>query len=141
MAVLDTLAVNIRTKLAEISGLTALPENVSIEDVPDSDKSFFSVEVGELDEMGAEHGGGTYIERIGELAVKLAWLIDDDEEAFHDTKAQHLQSVHGVMDKVSNWTSGVVLLTRAGQSARQEETLCRADLTYRVRYRVAQDLT
>ena len=141
MAALDTLAVSLRTSLAAISGLTALPEGMSIEDVSDSDKTFFAVECGELDELGAEHGGGTYIGRIGEITVKVAWLIDDDEEAFHDTKAQHLQSIHGVMDKVSNWTSGIVLVTRNGSTSAKDGTFYRTDLNYRVRYRVAQDLT
>ena len=140
--VLDTLAVSLRTSLDAVSGLAPLPENVSIDDVPaNQTNAYFSVEVGEHDELGAMHGGGTYVERTGELTVKLAFGISDDEEAFHDTKAQVLQGVAGVMDKVSNWTSGIVLVSRNGSTSAKDGTFYRTDLNYRVRYRVAQDLT
>jgi len=142
MGVLATLAVNLRTKLAAApASLTALPEGVSINDVPDSDKTFFAVGIGADDEIDNEHGGGTLVMHKGSLVVSLAWPLDDDEEAFEDTKANDLENVSSVMDKVSNWTSGIVIVQRTGASERRENTLHRADLTYSVRYRVAQTLT
>ena len=142
MGVLATLAAGFRTALAASpASLTALPENVSIDDTPDLDKTVFSVEPTGDEEMEAEHGGGTYVMYRGGLMVRIAWQLDEDEEAFHDTKANDLQNVAAVMNKVSNWTSGVVLVSRTGVSERREGTFYRADLTYSVRYRVAQTLT
>ena len=139
--VLDTLAANLRTKLSLVSGLTPLPENVSMDDLPDSDKVFFAVEPGTYDELDNEHGGGTLVGHLGEVFVRLAWMLDDDEEAHTDTRAIDLQAIRGVVAKASNWTAGIVLVTAAGDSSSTEDTLNRVDLTYRVRYRVAQDLT
>ncbi len=142
MGVLATLAANLRTKIAAApASLTALPENVSIDDVPDLDKTIFSVEPTGDETMGAEHGGGTLIEYVGGLMVRIAWQLDEDEEAFRDTFANDLENVAATVNKVSNWTSGVVLVSRTGVVESRTGTFHRADLIYSVRYRVAQDLT
>lgn len=140
--VLETLAVNLRSKLAASpASLTALPENVSINDVPDMDKTVFEVVVLDDDRVGAEHGGGSLVEHFGRLAVRIVWFDDDDEEAASGTRADDLQNVSTVMDKVSNWTSGVILVSRDGSSSQKNGTVYRAELTYTVRYRASQDLT
>lgn len=142
MGVLSTLTASLRTSLAAApASLTALPESFAIEDTPDTDKTYFKVGIGPDDVLDNEHGGGTYVMRQGSVTVSIVWGLDDDEEAFEDTKGNDLENVGAVMDKVSNWTSGVVLVSRSGASETRENTYHRADLTYSVRYRVAQTLT
>ena len=142
MGVLATFAAGLRTALAASpASLTALPENVSIDDVPDLDKTIFSVEPTADEEMDNEHGGGTYVMYRGGLMVRIAWQLDEDEEAFSDIKANDLENVAAVVNKVSNWTSGIVIVNRTAAIESRVGTNYRADLIYSVRYRVAQNLT
>lgn len=142
MGVLATFAAGLRTALAAApASLTALPEGVSIDDTPDSDKTFFSIDATADDELDNEHGGGTLVMRKGSINVRVCWAIDDDEEAFSDLKVNDVENIGATVEKASNWTSGVVLVSRIGSVESREGTKHRADLLYSVRYRVAQNLT
>lgn len=141
MSVLSVQVATFRTALGNISGLTALPEGVTIEDVPDADKTYFSIEEGDADRLGAEHGGGAYVEHFGEIRLRVRWLMDHDQEAFHATKSDHLQSINAAMNKVSNQTAGVMLVELLSSAQSQVETVVSLERVYSVRYRVAEVLT
>lgn len=143
MGVLATFKANLRTKLTESpASLTNCPENVDIDDVPDSDKTFFAVmsDVGPT-RIGNEHGGATLQLYDGaRVIVRVAWHIDDDPEAFDDTKTNDEENVNAVVHKASNWTSGIVLVSRNGGSEIINGTFVRCDFYYDVSYRAAQNL-
>jgi len=142
VGVLATYMANCRTRLAASpASLAALPEGVSIDDVPEADKTFFAVTALEDATLGAEHGGGTLVEYEGTVVVKVAWLIDLDEEAFEDTIQNDRENINAVMLKTSNWTSGIIIVNPGPTTRTREGNFHRADLFFPVRYRVAQTLT
>ena len=139
--VLATQIASFRTKLAAApASLTNVPENVSIEDPPDSDKTLFAVIAAGESEMGPEHGGGSLVPYTRAVVVQLAHFKDDDYEAFWDSIADDLENIDAVMLKDSNKTAGVVLVTKDATSSQDNGSWVRTDVRYRVRFRVAQTL-
>lgn len=144
MGVLATYMAALRsgaTSIATGASLYALPENESIDDAADRDKTVFSVCRAVSSSLGLPHGGGTYIEYRRDVVIKVAWFMDDDEEALEDTIANDCEAIDAVMLKVSNWTSGIVLVEKGQESEERIGTVHRADLHYPVRFRVTQNLT
>lgn len=141
MGVLATFAAALRTSLAASpASLTACPEGVDIDDVPDADKTYFAVKATGLDMLGNEHGGGTLVMHHGEILLQIRWPMDDDYEAFHDTKANDLLNVSSVIDKPANWSSGVVLVEHRATTENTEGNLHSLDRIYAVTYRESQTL-
>lgn len=142
MGVLATQMVNFRTKLAAApASLTNATANVSIDNPPDNGKTWFSVTCLAESSLGATFGGGSLVEYERAIIVKVAHFKNLDEEAISDTVANDLENIDAVMLKDSNKSGGVVLVTKETESSEDRGAWIRSDLRYRVRFRVAQDLT
>ena len=142
MGVLSTFMTACRTNLAAShASLSALPEGVSIDDPPDTDKTWFAVSMEPASSLGAEHGGGSLITYVRNLIVQVAWMRDLDDEAHANTRADDYENIDAVMLKDSNKTSGIVLVNKASESETNHPNWTRAELRYSVRFRVAQNLT
>jgi len=133
-----------RTALAAApASLTNLPENVRIDDAPDSDKTYFAVLVGQSGggEMGPEAGSGALYGDFAEIRIVVSWMLDIDEEAHTATIADDIQNIQTTMLKSSNWGASVVLIEPLGWSLEQLESGTLGTIRYRVRFRVSAALS
>jgi len=143
MGVIATALDSYRTKLTQSpASLTNLPANVSIDEAPDTDKTFFRLRVADGPQLGALHGSGTLNEFTVDVVLELVWKIGVDSEEVWDTVADDVQNANTVMLKSSNVTSGLVNINpRGGFVYEESKNYIRGTGTYEFRYRVSADLT
>lgn len=138
--VLATQMATLRTALAAApASLSNLSENFSIEEPPNTDRTYFVVVLEpSASQQNAIHGGGSLNEYERVIAVKLAHFRDVDQETFGDSVADDLENVDDVMLNDANKTSGVVIVTKESESSEDRGSWLRTDLRYRVRFRKAR---
>jgi len=142
MGVIATALDSLRTKLTQSpASLTNIPANVSIDDAPDVDKTYFRLRVAGGPQLGAMHGTGSLNEFTTDIALDLFWKIGVDSEEVWDTVADDVQNAHTVLLKESNKTSGVVVINPRGFSYEETPNYIRGTGLFEVRFRVSADLT
>lgn len=142
MGVIATALDSYRTKLTQSpASLTNLPQNVSIDDLPDTDKTYFRLRVADGPLLGAMHGSGALNEYTVDVALDLFWKIGVDSEEAWDTVADDVQNAVTVMLKSGNVPSGVVNVNPRGFIYEEEKNYIRGTGTFEFRFRVSADLT
>ena len=140
--VVETAMATWRTALA--ASLTNLPENGNINDPPDTDRTYFAVLMdldGGSTELGPEFGSGAlYGDTVG-IRVVVAWMKDIDDEAFAGTIATDLENIQTTMMDDGNKGTAIVLITPNGWNLDPKENWTLGTVRYRVRFRVAANLT
>ena len=142
--VIETAMTTWRTALAAApASLTNLPQNIAPDDLPDTDKTFFAVLLGESGggDLAPEHGAGALYGDYADVRVVVTWMRDLDDEAHAGTIASDIQNVQTVMLDEDNKGTGVVLIEPLGWSLARESYGTQGTIRYRVRFRVSADLS
>ncbi len=144
MGVISTAMATWRTALAAApASLTNLPENITIEDAPDTDRAYFAVLAGDSGggSLAPEHGAGTLYGDFTVIRVAVSWVLDIDQEAHSATIMDDIQNVQTVMLDQTNKGTSVVLIEPLGWTLDSHEWGTLGTLRYQVRFRVTADLS
>ena len=145
MGAISTWLTSMRTRLAAApASLKNLPAAGDIKDLPASKlhKGFRLITRGG-ERLGAEHGGGTLIEKFVTAELEIHWDPELDKEGLSNTISDDMANANAVMLKDSYKTSGIVLVKPEIPLAVNDDDPndVFAIGTYEVRFREAIDLT
>jgi len=146
VGVISTAMATWRNALAASpASLTNLPQNVSINDPPDADKTYFAVLPGFTGggPLEPEAGAGALYGDSVHVRVVVDWMKDIDDEALGGTIIDDIQNVQTVMLDEGNKGTSVVLIEPLGWTLEEMDggQWTQGTINYRVRFRVSADLS